>query len=116
MIQNLAWAAGYNIVAIPLAAGASRLGWHHAVPGGRRRADEPVDDRRRPQCSVAPAPPTSARPDRHWARIATSGAVNVGRTGATDAELPLYDRHPYPTRRTLPDTAAICTTDIELWH
>ena len=26
MIQNLAWAAGYNIVAIPLAAGVVRLG------------------------------------------------------------------------------------------
>ena len=58
MIQNLAWAAGYNIVAIPLAAGALAWAGHHPVAGRRRRADEPVDDRRRPQRPApAPGPP-----------------------------------------------------------
>ena len=53
MVQNLAWAAGYNVVAIPLAAGVARLGRHHPVPGGRRHPDEPVDHRRRAQRPAA---------------------------------------------------------------
>ena len=32
MLQNLGWAAGYNIVAIPLAAGRLGLGRHHMPP------------------------------------------------------------------------------------
>jgi len=36
MVQNLAWAAGYNIVAIPLAAGAlSSVGFNLAPPWAR---------------------------------------------------------------------------------
>ena len=64
MVQNLAWAAGYNVVAIPLAAGRPGLGRHHAVARRRRHLDEPVDDRRGPQCPAAPprpAPPPSPR-------------------------------------------------------
>ena len=32
MVQNLAWAAGYNIVALPVAAGALPVGGHHLPP------------------------------------------------------------------------------------
>ena len=38
MIQNLWWAAGYNIVAIPLAAGRPRAVGHRARAGGRSGA------------------------------------------------------------------------------
>ena len=31
MLQNLAWAAGYNVVAIPLAAGVLAWAGHHPV-------------------------------------------------------------------------------------
>ena len=54
MVQNLAWAAGYNVVAIPLAAGA--FAWAGITLGARSRcrADEPLDHRRRAQ-RTAPA-------------------------------------------------------------
>ncbi len=39
MVQNLWWAAGYNIVAIPLAAGVLAAAGHPALPGGRGGAD-----------------------------------------------------------------------------
>ena len=55
MIQNLAWAAGYNIVAIPLAAGVLAWAGITLAAGRRRRADEPLDDRRGAQ-RPAPAP------------------------------------------------------------
>jgi cation transport ATPase len=45
MIQNLWWAAGYNIVAIPLAAGVLAP-WHRAAPGPRRGAHVDQHDRR----------------------------------------------------------------------
>ena len=55
MVQNLAWAAGYNVVAIPLAAGV--LAWAGITPVARRRRrpHERLDHRRRPQ-RPAPAP------------------------------------------------------------
>ena len=46
--------AGYNVVAIPLAAGVLAVGRHHLVARRRRGADEPVDDRRRAQRPTAP--------------------------------------------------------------
>jgi hypothetical protein len=44
MLQNLAWAAGYNALAIPLAAGA--LAWARDRPGasGGRNPDESIVD------------------------------------------------------------------------
>ncbi len=64
MLQNLTWAAGYNIVAIPLAAGPV-VGGHR--PGARRRcsAHERLHHRRGPQrpapAPAGPAPRTDAR-------------------------------------------------------
>ena len=57
MVQNLAWAAGYNVIAIPLAAGVLAWAGHHAQPGRRRRAHVGLDHRRRPQ---RPAPAACA--------------------------------------------------------
>ena len=60
MVQNLAWGAGYNIVAIPLAAGAFAWAGHHARAGGGRDPHEPVDDRRRAQrAAAAPSRPST---------------------------------------------------------
>ena len=39
MVQNLCWAAGYNIFALPLAAGVLAPIGHPALPGGGRAAD-----------------------------------------------------------------------------
>ena len=64
MRQNLAWAAGYNIVSIPLAAGALGLGGHHARTGGRRHPDERLDHRRGPQRTTAAPSPTPTRRHR----------------------------------------------------
>lgn len=47
--QNLWWGAGYNIVAIPLAAGRPRAGWHPAQPRRGRGPHEPVHRHRRRQ-------------------------------------------------------------------
>ena len=47
MIQNLAWGAGYNVVAIPLAAGVLACAGHRARPLGRGRADERQHHHRR---------------------------------------------------------------------
>ena len=61
MVQNLAWAAGYNVVAIPLAAGAFAWAGVTLVARGRRGPDEPVDDRRRPQRAAAATRAADAR-------------------------------------------------------
>ena len=64
MIQNLAWATGYNVVAIPLAAGVFAWAGFAAAGGGRSR-DEPVDAHRGDQRANAAAPPRpAARSDR----------------------------------------------------
>ena len=69
MVQNLAWAAGYNLIAIPLAAGVLAFAGVTLSPP-RRDPDEPVDDRRGPQRPAAapggpqpcPGPSTRQQP------------------------------------------------------
>ena len=58
MLQNLGWAAGYNIVAIPLAAGALAWGRLTLPAGSRRGVDEHLHHCRRAQRAVvAPSTP-----------------------------------------------------------
>ena len=64
MVQNLAWAAGYNIVAIPLAAGALAWAGITLSPAVGADPDEPVDDRRRPQRPAAAPRPARRRAAR----------------------------------------------------
>lgn len=52
MLQNLAWGAGYNLFAIPLAAGVLAFAGYHPLPRRRRRAHERLDHRRGPQRSL----------------------------------------------------------------
>ena len=54
MIQNLVWATGYNVVAIPVAAGRPRPVGHRPADGRRRGRDEPLDDHRGRQRPAAP--------------------------------------------------------------
>ena len=54
MVQNLAWAAGYNVVAIPLAAGAFAWAGSHSDPKSVRVLDESLDHRRRAQRTTPP--------------------------------------------------------------
>ena len=54
MIQNLWWAAGYNVVAIPLAAGALAP-WGCPDAGDGCGADVAEYDHRGRQCAVAPS-------------------------------------------------------------
>ena len=61
MVQNLVWAAGYNIVVDPARRRRARLGRGHAVAGGRGDPHEHVDDRRRPERPAAPARPSRRR-------------------------------------------------------
>ena len=49
MVENLVWAVGYNVVAIPLAAGVLAPGRRHPAACRRRHPDERVHHRRRPQ-------------------------------------------------------------------
>ena len=62
MVQNLAWATGYNVARDPAGGGCVRLRRPHARAGGRRRAHERVDDRRGRQrpaaAAAAPRPRT----------------------------------------------------------
>ena len=55
MVQNLWWAAGYNIVAIPLAAGSAGVAGDRALAGNRRGADVAEHDHRRRQRATAQA-------------------------------------------------------------
>ena len=78
MVQNLAWAAGYNVVAIPLAAGALAWAGITLSPAVGAVLMSAVDDRRRPQ---RPA----AAPGRALARrlTVTAGGRSRGRAGRT---------------------------------
>ncbi len=70
MVQNLWWAAGYNLVSVPLAAGVLAPIGITLADGGRRHADVALDHRRRPQRPVAaPARPASG-PARRLGRVA----------------------------------------------
>jgi P-type Cu2+ transporter len=71
MLQNLAWAAGYNVIAIPLAAGVLAAGGDRSGAGGRRDPHEHLDDRGGDQRSA----PTAAR-------LATGRAVGLSSTGS----------------------------------
>jgi len=51
MQENLVWATGYNVFALPLAAGIPRSHRHPPVAGDRRRVHVAVDDHRRDQRS-----------------------------------------------------------------
>ena len=64
MVQNLVWAAGYNVAAIPLAAGAFAWAGITLSPAVGRRPDEHLDDGGRPQRPAAPqaGPPTRLTP------------------------------------------------------
>ena len=64
MVQNLAWGAGYNIVAIPLAAGVLAFAGYHAVARRRRDPDVGIDRRRRLQRAAAAPPRPAARGGR----------------------------------------------------
>ena len=66
MVQNLWWAAGYNIVAIPLAAGVLAPPGHPAVAGGRRGAHVAQHGHRRGQCAAAAAGPALTRRRPVW--------------------------------------------------
>ena len=73
MVQNLVWATGYNLVAIPVAAGRPRAVGDRPADGRRRDRDEPLDDHRRRQ-RPAPAPrPSAPRCHATPARRAPSG-------------------------------------------
>jgi len=54
MVQNIWWAAGYNIFAIPLAAGGPGLARHHALAGCRCSADVCQHNNRGNQRPTAP--------------------------------------------------------------
>ncbi len=64
MWQNLAWATGYNVVTVPLAAGVLAFAGILVSPGRRRDPDVRLDHRRRPQRPAPPPPePDPGRPD-----------------------------------------------------
>ena len=75
MVQNLVWATGYNLVAIPVAMGVL-VPWGIDLLDGRRcHRDEPLDDHRggqRPAPAEGPAPP--------------GRCASVGRRDAQDVE------------------------------
>ena len=53
MWQNLVWATGYNVIAVPLAAGVLAFAGVAISPGGRRDPDVRLHHRRRPQRAAA---------------------------------------------------------------
>ena len=70
MVQNLAWGAGYNLFAIPLAAGVLAPWGHHAVTSRRRHPDVRVHRRRRRQRTTSSAGRRATRPrNRRATRI-----------------------------------------------
>ena len=84
MVQNLVWATGYNLVAIPVAMGLL-VPWGIDLPMavGRHR-DEPVDDHRGGQRAAAATarPPASASRAEREPRSAISRAGRVEQCGA----------------------------------
>ena len=70
MVQNLAWAVGYNVIALPLAAGALAPLRHRAAVGGGRGADVAEHDHRGDER------PDPARPEP------TKGAVTDSSAGS----------------------------------
>ena len=61
MVQNLVWATGYNLVAIPVAMGIFVAVGHRHLDGGRCHRHEPLDDHRGGQCPTPAPAATSAR-------------------------------------------------------
>ena len=88
MVQNLAWAAGYNVVAIPLAAGCWP-GPASPAAGGGRHPDERLDDHRGSQCATA----TSLGPSARSCRTDAAGGLKR-RVAARDVTPRMY----YPER------------------
>jgi hypothetical protein len=76
MIQNLAWATGYNLISVPLAAGVLAPVGIILPPGGSRDPDERVDHRRGAQCSA----PEPGRFAASGTRL-TVGAMWAGNSG-----------------------------------
>ena len=72
MIQNLAWAAGYNVLAIPLAAGAFSWAGITLSPAVGADPHERLDHRRRPQ---RPAPAARPAPTHDDHRPTLEGAT-----------------------------------------
>ena len=77
MIQNLAWATGYNLISVPLAAGVLASDRDRPRPGGRSDPDERVDHRRGAQRPAAapggPAPPGTRLIQQTQAKAGGSG-------------------------------------------
>ena len=71
MIQNLVWAAGYNVVALPLAAGVLAPWGILLSPAIRRRADVGQHHRCRAQC---PAPAQATARKLPLARLTPGGS------------------------------------------
>jgi hypothetical protein len=62
MRQNLAWAVGYNSLALPIAGGILPAARLRAAPRGRRDLDERLECDRRPQRGRAQAAAASGVP------------------------------------------------------
>ena len=62
MRQNLWWAVGYNVIALPIAAGVLKPVFGFAAPGDRRHVDVGLQFYRRRQCPDAQAPETAGTP------------------------------------------------------
>ena len=76
MIQNLAWAAGYNVRRDPARRRRVRLGRHHLVTGSRRRPHERFDHRRCAQRPTAAASfITTRRSTRCRHHVTTGGSM-----------------------------------------
>ena len=71
MVQNLVWATGYNLVAIPVADGRPRPVGHRPVDGGRCHRHEPLDDHRGRQCATPAPAATASRTSGRGTRLVT---------------------------------------------